>query len=398
MKQSKKVVIEELVKKDEFLAARPLKQEEIHSAIDKVIRQIDLNMDYFGERFPWSASENQIYQVVDHCEWTEGFWTGELWLAYEYTKDEKYRDLAMRHVASFRKRLEDNIVLDHHDLGFLYSLSCVAAYKITGDDFAKDTALLAADKLLTRWQEKGAFIQAWGKFGTKENYRFIIDCLLNIPLLYWASEVSGKAHYADYARRHYETTVAYAVRDDASAFHTFFMDPENGAPLRGVTHQGYRDDSSWARGQAWAVYGIPLNMFYTRSDEALDLYYGMTDYFLNRLPKDNVPYWDLVFDDKSSEPRDSSSAAIACCGLLLMDKLFLDYPYKEAYQGAVMTMMRSLIENYTYADLVPGQGFLAQGVYSYHSGKGVNEANTWGDYFYFEALMRLVNKDWVMYW
>ncbi|MDZ5034904.1 glycoside hydrolase family 88 protein, partial [Clostridium perfringens] len=152
-------------------------------------------MEYFKEKFPSSATKDNKYGIIENIEWTDGFWTGLLWLAYEHTGEDKYRKLAEKNVLSFKNRVDNNIEIDHHDLGFLYSLSTVSAYKLTGSEVAKEASIKAADKLISRYQEKGEFIQAWGELGSKDHYRFIIDCLLNIPLLYWASETTGDNKY-----------------------------------------------------------------------------------------------------------------------------------------------------------------------------------------------------------
>lgn len=387
----------EPVKKD-YTKTIPLTLDEVKEAFKECLKQVDMNMEYFGEKFPWSATKGLKYPIIENIEWTDGFWTGMLWLAYEYTNDEKYRKLADKNVQSFLNRVEKNIELDHHDLGFLYTLSCVSAYKITGNKDAKRAAILAAEKLLTRWQEKGQFLQAWGPYNSKEHYRFIIDCMLNIPLLYWASEETGDSKYKDIAQRHFETSCKYVIRDDASAFHTFYMDPETGEPSHGATRQGYNDDSSWARGQAWGIYGIPLNIRYTKQTEYTDLYKGMTNYFLNRLPEDDICFWDLIFNDGDDQSRDSSAAAIAACGMMEMDKYLEENDTdKETYKFAVDAILRSLINNYTNNDHQPGNPILYHGVYSWHSGKGVDEGNIWGDYYYMEALMRKL-KEWEPYW
>ena len=390
--------IENIQKKQEFLDTPLLTREEVKAAWDACMHQVDLNMDYFGTRFPYSATKDQKYPIIDNIEWTDGFWTGMLWLSYENTKEERYQNLAQRNVKSFLHRVENRIELDHHDLGFLYSLSCVSAYKLTGDADAYKAALKAADKLLERYQEKGEFLQAWGPLDSPEHYRFIIDCMLNIPLLYWASEVSGKDIYKTVAKKHFETSAKYVIREDASAYHTFYMNPETGGPDHGATRQGYSDDSSWARGQAWGMYGIPLNIRYTNQLEYIGLYKGMANYFLNRLPKDNVCFWDLIFQEGDEQSRDSSAAAIAVCGMLEMNQyLNEDDPDKEIYLHASHNILRSLIQNYTKSHKEPGDPILYHGVYSWHSGKGVDEGNIWGDYFYMEALMRLL-KNWNPYW
>ena len=394
----KNINVEPIKKKEEFLNTKLLTKSEVKQAIDKVIKQIDMNMGYFKDKFPYSATKENKYPIIENIEWTDGFWTGLLWLAYEYTGENKYKELAEKNVVSFKNRVDKDIELDHHDLGFLYSLSCVSAYKLTGSEIAKEASIKAADKLITRYQEKGKFIQAWGELGNKDHYRFIIDCLLNIPLLYWATDVTNNEKYRQVAENHFETACNYVIRDDASAFHTFYMNPEDGSPVKGVTRQGYSDDSAWARGQAWGIYGIPLNYKSTRNGHAFNLYKGMTNYFLNRLPKDNICYWDLIFNDGDEQSRDSSAAAIAVCGMHEMNKYLPEVDAdKEVYKYAMHTILRSLIENYTNPNIGEGEPALLHGVYSWHSGKGVDEGNIWGDYYYLEALIRFYT-DWELYW
>ena len=394
----KKIHVEPINKKAEYEAAGFLTREEVTAAMDRVADQVRCNMEYFGTRFPSSATRNQTYGVIDNIEWTDGFWTGLLWLCYEYTGDDAFKNLALKNVDSFLNRVEKRIELDHHDLGFLYSLSCVAGYKLTGSAEGRKAGLLAADKLMERFQEKGGFIQAWGELGARDNYRLIIDCLLNIPLLHWAFLETGKPVYRNAAMRHYEAACNNVIRDDASAYHTFYFDPETGEPLKGVTRQGYSDDSAWARGQAWGIYGIPLNYRYVKDDSAFNLFKGMTNYFLNRLPEDEVCYWDLIFTDGSNQSRDSSAAAIGVCGIHEMLKYLPEVESdKNTYRHAMHCILRSLMERYTAPEIKPGNPVLLHGVYSWHSGKGVDEGNIWGDYYYMEALMRFY-KDWNLYW
>ena len=394
----KKIHVEPINRKAEYEAAGFLTREEVTAAMDRVADQVRCNMEYFGTRSPSSATRNQTYGVIDNIEWTDGFWTGLLWLCYEYTGDDAFKNLALKNVDSFLNRVEKRIELDHHDLGFLYSLSCVAGYKLTGSAEGRKAGLLAADKLMERFQEKGGFIQAWGELGARDNYRLIIDCLLNIPLLHWAFLETGTPLYRNAAVRHYEAACNNVIRDDASAYHTFYFDPGTGEPLKGVTRQGYSDDSAWARGQAWGIYGIPLNYRYVKDDSAFNLFKGMTNYFLNRLPEDQVCYWDLIFTDGSNQSRDSSAAAIGVCGIHEMLKYLPEVESdKNTYRHAMHCILRSLMERYTAPEIKPGNPVLLHGVYSWHSGKGVDEGNIWGDYYYMEALMRFY-KDWNLYW
>ncbi|WP_318615248.1 glycoside hydrolase family 88 protein [Sporosarcina sp. YIM B06819] len=370
----------------------------VEKAIQHVLAKIDQSLDLFTDLFPDSNSENLVYKPIQNVEWTTSFWTGMLWLAYEYTGDEKYRKVAEKQIQSFKERLEKRIEVDHHDLGFLYSLSCVSAYKLTGNEEAKEIALKAADLLITRYYDKAGIIQAWGNLNDpKERGRMIIDCNLNLPLLYWASEVTGKQIYKEIAEIHVSQAAKYIVRPDASTYHTYYMDPETGEPLYGNTRQGYSDDSCWARGQAWGIYGFPLSFHYTSNWNLIELTKKLTNYYLNRLPEDEICYWDLIFTE-GGEERDSSAAAITICGLLELSKyLPVTDPEKRIYENAALKMVESLSNDYTTEIESPANGILKHAVYYKGGGRGVDESCIWGDYYYFEALIRLT-KDWKMYW
>ena len=394
----KTVAIEEIKNPERFLNQPLLTKEEVKAAIDLAMEQLHVNMEYFKEEFPTPATFDNIYPKMDNTEWTNGFWTGELWLGYEYTNEEAMKKLAQANDRSFLDRVKRRIELDHHDLGFLYTPSCMAEYKLLHTPEARKAAILAADKLIERYQEVGGFIQAWGELGKPEHYRLIIDCLLNIQLLFWASEQTGDPKYAQMATQHFYTSANNVIRDDASAFHTFYFDPKTGEPLKGVTRQGYSDDSAWARGQAWGIYGIPLTYRFVKDEDCFGLFKGMTNYFLNRLPKDHVSYWDLIFGDGSGHSRDSSATATAVCGMHEMLKHLPEVDSdKLTYKYAMHAMLRSLIDNYANREIKPGRPLLLHGVYSWHSGKGVDEGNIWGDYYYLEALIRFY-KDWELYW
>lgn len=296
-------------------------------------------------------------------------------------------------MVSFQKRLDDHFVLDHHDIGFLYSLSAGAAYKLTGNETYRATLLQAADVLLNRFQEKGNFIQAWGKYGEPKEYRVIIDSFINLPLLFAATEYSGQAIYKEVALKHYATLLKTVFRDNASTYHTYYFDIKTGQPAYGATHQGHSDTSTWARGQAWAILGIPLNESYIHSAIFPEVYPSVVEVFLNHLPKDLIPYWDFDYTDAEPSAKDSSAAAIAACG-------FLEAAQQKAYpeaEGIAKGLIYQLGELYTDAP-EGNEGLLQHGVYAFAEGKGIDEPNLWGDYFYFEALMRLANNQWNRYW
>jgi unsaturated chondroitin disaccharide hydrolase len=219
---------------------------------------------------------------------------------------------------------------------------------------------------------------------------------MNTPLLFWASETSGEPRYAEVARRHVAQLRDHIMRPDDTTYHTFYWDPRTGDPLRGETEQGNSDESCWARGQAWGIYGFALNFRYTGDESLLDASRRCADYFLAHLPTDGVCYWDLEFSDGSGEPRDSSAAAIAANGLL---ELAAALPSGgEPYRAAAGRILGSLIERYSTAGQPGSNALILHGVYDKPKGIGVDEGNLWGDYFYLEALTRTVRPDWPHHW
>lgn len=371
---------------------------QLERAIAHALAAIDRNLAHFGDRFPMPSSVGSVYQAMDNDEWTNGFWTGMLWLAYELSGAARYREAAEVHVRSFHKRQADRHNVNHHDLGFLYSLSCVAGYKLTGDPVAAEAAMGAARLLLARHNERTGIIQAWGDLNDPaQSGRMIIDCNLNLPLLYWASDHSGEPAFRNAANQHIAQAARFIVRPDGSTFHTYFFDTATGLPREGKTHQGFADDSCWARGQAWGISGFPLVYRHNGDTRLIDLSRVLANYYLNRLPEDGVCYWDLVFTSGAQE-RDSSAAAIAACGLLELAKhLPLLDPERAIYERAALGMVQVLSEQYTSDDSTPGAGLLRHAVYHKPHGIGVDESCIWGDYFYLEALVRLT-RTWEPYW
>lgn len=375
-------------------------RDELERALQRALEKIRRNMGPWRGRFPASASIAGRYPVYRQEEltngdaWTSGFWPGLLWLAYEASGDVSFQVKALSYVDLFADRIRRRIWVDNHDLGFLYTLSCVAAFRLNGSEQAREAALRAAVILADRYQPKGGFIQAWGPVGDPVSYRLIVDCLMNIPLLFWATETSGDPHYRDIAVEHLNTTLDHILRPDNSTFHTFFFDPATGRPLRGETRQGFSDGSCWARGQAWAIYGIALAMRQVRDEALVGYFTCVTDYFLRHLPPDNVCYWDLSFQS-GPEERDSSAAAIAVCGLLQALPYLPAGVRRDQYERAAHEIMRGLLAHCVSGD--GEDGLLSHGVYSKPHGVGVDECCIWGDYFFLEALVRL-QKRWTPYW
>lgn len=357
--------------------------------------KVDALMPRFYDCFPGANTEQLKYPPeVENIEWTTSFFSGMLWLLYLHSKDEKYLRALEGQLPSFYERVEKPGYVDTHDLGFLYSLSCYPAVLLGLDDRAKACFLRAADYLKARYFKNAGIIQAWGDLSDPENRgRMIIDCLLNLPLLYQASRITGNPLYRYMAYSHALQAQKYLVRPDCSTYHTYYMDVETGEPRFGKTAQGYSDSSCWARGQAWGVYGFALSYAHTGDGSFLDTACRLLDYFLERLPEDHVCYWDLCFTE-GTQPRDSSAAAITCCGIHeLLRHLPDDHPRRAVYEEAMADILTSLAMNYTTKTAAQADGILLHGVYSIPHNRGVDECTIWGDYYYLEALCRLYNGE-----
>jgi len=380
----------------------------IEAAITAALSTVRRNIATFGGAYPGDTTVDDRYHqrpaeggipLGGNRGWTTSFRTGMLWLAWELTGEDVYREAALVDTADFERRVRAEEDLDTHDLGFLYTLSTVAAWRLADDEDARQASLLAADHLMRRFLEPAGIIQAWGDLSDPaQRGRTIIDSLMNMPLLTWAHEQTGEERFADAVTRHTAQLREHILREDDSTFHTFYWDAETGEALRGATEQGAFDESCWARGQAWGIYGFAMNYAVTGDERLLEASRRCTEYFVRHLPADEVPFWDLVYTDGSDAPRDSSAAAIAVCGLLELAKVETDADRAAAWTARAHGMLTSLIANYTPATPEDSDALILHSVYDLPKGNGVDEGTLWGDYFYLEALMRVVRPEWRKYW
>lgn len=380
----------------------------IDTAIAAALSTVRRNIAAYGDLYPDDTTRGDRYELRPAAGgiteggnhgWTTSFWPGMQWIAWELTGDVAFRAAAERHARDFARRVNAGEDLETHDLGFLYTLSCVAPWRLLRDEASREAALAAADHLMTRFLEPAGVIQAWGDLADPEQRgRTIIDSLMNMPLLTWAYQQTGEPRYAEAVRRHTAQLEAHIIRADGSTFHTFFWDPATGEPLRGGTAQGAHDDSCWSRGQAWGIYGFALNFAAVGDERLLDAARRCADYFLDHLPADEVAFWDLVYRDGSGAERDSSAGAIAVCGLLELALRETDAARAERYDAAAIRILDSLIENYTPRPPESSDALLLHSVYDLPKGNGVDEGSLWGDYFYLEALARVADPDWRPYW
>lgn len=380
----------------------------IDAAIDAALSTVRRNIATFGGAYPGDTTVDDRYELRaaegsiprgGNRGWTTSFRTGMLWLGWELSGDEAFREAALVDVADFERRVRAEEDLDTHDLGFLYTLSTVAAWRLVGDADAREASLRAADHLMRRFLEPAGIIQAWGDLSDPaQRGRTIIDSLMNMPLLTWAHEQTGEDRFADAVARHTAQLRDNILREDDSTFHTFYWDAATGEPLRGATEQGAFDESCWARGQAWGIYGFAMNYAVTGDERLLEASRRCTEYFLRHLPADEVPFWDLVYTDGSDAPRDSSAAAIAVCGLLELAKVETDAARAAEWTTRAHSILASLVENYTPVAPEDSDALLLHSVYDLPKDNGVDEGTLWGDYFYLEALMRVARPEWRKYW
>jgi unsaturated chondroitin disaccharide hydrolase len=369
-------------------------------AVAAALRTVERNVARFADVYPDDATEHGTYPPRrarhgypsgSHTGWTTGFWAGILWLAFELSERDLFRQAARIQVERFAQRLRDDIDLDHHDIGFLYSLSCVAEWRLERSKLGRQTALQAADRLMRRFLPGAGIIQAWGKLDDPEQRgRTIVDSLMNLPLLFWASQESGDQRYREAADRHAVQLLRHMVRPDGSTYHTFYFDMATGAPRFGRTAQGHRDESTWSRGQAWAIYGFALAHRYTGDPRYEAAARRLAEVFLRHTPADGVVYWDFDFGVGSGEPKDSSASAIAACGLLELGG--------DADRASALEIVDALWRTCATQGSAEVDALLLHGTQHRNAGAGVDEGNLWGDYFYLEALLRLSRPEWTPYW
>lgn len=374
-----------------------INNDKLDKAIQTALNRVDNLINKTNDGFIESVTKDNKYYAMENNDWTTSFLTGMIFIAYELTGDEKYLAVINKHLDSFENRVDKEIALETHDIGFLYSLSSVAYDRMFDSQRARDISKKASDLLIRRYFANGGYIQAWGELNKGENRgRIIIDCNMNLPLLYYTALITGEQKYYDIANQHALTAGKYIVREDYSTYHTYFFDGDSGTPIRGTTHQGYKDDSCWSRGQGWAIYGFILSYKYTKNDYYLELCKKTSDYLIKYLPKDKVPFWDLAFDDsfEGVQERDSSAGAIAVCGMLELAS-YLSGEEAEYYRTKAIEILDSLIDNYSVKD-ENADGLILHSVYNKNKQKGVDECSSWGDYYYLEALIR-VKKDWEGY-
>ena len=359
-------------------------------AYEQSINKVVGNSTTIGAAFPHVAPAG-VYNREAPFFWTGGFWGGLLWLAYRETNLPQLRELACEIEALQDAPLNEFIHL-HHDVGFMWLPTAVTHYRAEGDQLSRVRGLKAASILAGRFNLAGRFIRAWNS-DVRINSQgvAIIDCLMNLPLLYWASRDLDDPRFRQIAMAHADTVLQSFVRPDGTVPHIVRFDPETGEKIANDGGQGKSPDSVWARGQAWAIYGLALSARETGEQRYLDAAKKLAYWFIEHLPESLVPYWDFSTDDCDKHVKDSSAACIAAGGMLEIAQQMTDSTERDYYHSMSLSLLEGLIHNCACFD-DSTQGIIKDGTVSYPVNRHVNVPIIYGDFFFVETLAKLLNK------
>lgn len=375
--------------------------------VNEVIDKVKTKMDWVSEKsrykIPFTtidgehddrAIDNPSKTVTDGINWwTNGFWGGIMWQMYHATGNAKYKEIAEISEQKLDVCFQEYYGL-HHDVGFMWLPTSVANYKTTNNPESCKRAMHAANLLAGRYNPAGEFIRAWNDLDNEDTRGWaIIDCMFNIPLLYWASEESGDPRFRQIAEKHAHTTMNAFVRPDGSVNHIVEFNPFEGGVVKAYGGQGYEEGSAWTRGQSWALYGFMMSYNHTKKEEFLHTAKRVAHYFIANIPENGVIPVDFR-QPKEPALEDSTAAAIAACGLIEIAKVVGQYE-KELYLQAAIKLLQTLelrsTDWTTECDCI-----LKNGSGSYHA-ESHHQSIIYGDYFFIEAMLKLKGSD-VYFW
>lgn len=363
--------------------------------VDKMIGySVEKVKSSMAELSDWDSLPRNIYpnqtqwNKVGIHDWTSGFWPGLLWYAYEASGDAAILENARKFTEPLGGVLD--VPVDNHDLGFMLYCSFGNGYRLANDPSYHKLILTAADSLATLYNPTVGTILSWPAMRAKMNWphNTIIDNMINLELLFWASKNGGDAGLYDLAVDHAKTSMTSLIRPDYSTYHVAVFDTVDGHFIKGVTHQGLADDSQWARGQGWGIYGYTMCYRETGNEEFLATARQLADVFINRLPADGIPYWD--FDDPQipNAPKDASAAAVAASGMLELSEYMKDAQLKSKYKDAAVSLL-SRLSSPQYLSGDKNQSLLLHSTGHKPNGSEIDASIIYADYYYLEALLRL---------
>lgn len=373
--------------------------EDVFAKIDAKMSEVTLRSRF---KIPDGVDENGIHLNRDATWWTSGFFGGLNLLLYERTGKEDYLLTARESERMLDSALSKYDEL-HHDVGFMWHILSGASYRLTGDKASRDRELYAASLLSSRFVLGGNFIRAWNgssKFYGDTSNSTIIDTMLNLPLLYYASDLLGDDRFKRIAMAHADTVIRTHLREDGSVAHIVDHDRETGDVIKTYGGQGYAEGSSWTRGQGWAIYGFALSYLHTGEMRYLDAARRVADYFISKLPEDYLVPVDFC-QPRDVKWYDSTASAIVCCGLLEIAKA-LPHGEGERYAEVAVKMLRALEERFINYDTLRDD-LLTHGSVRYPSLEGDNDPDTvkrlihvsiiYGDFFFIEAILKLLGSE-----
>ena len=361
---------------------------------DQLVRKCQQTIDFSGKQlrqlietypdyFPmYTVNGKWQHRGEAWTNWCEGFLGGQLWLLYQHTRNSYWRDKAEHYSRLIEHRKTDRNV---HDLGFLFWSTWKRWYDLTGDEATNEVVIEAGQTLALRFNEQGQYLRS---FVAEES--LFIDIMMNVGLIFYAAQQTQDDELWRIANQHCLTTRRYLVRGDGSTSHEGIFDLETGQFLRQSTHQGWRDDSSWARGLAWALYGFGTAYTFTQDNRFLDTAEACAGFYIERTPAHGVPPNDWEEPDPA-RPYESSAAAIAASGFFNLAKLSSDSIRARFFHEYARRIIDTLTTTQFLASGTPGwEGPLKHGSYHERKALGVDESVMWGDYFFLEAVSKVL--------
>jgi len=380
----------------------------MHENVDFATAQTELMLkktgEPTGENYPRTMNNKGELATTGMYEWTSGFFPGNLWYLYELSGDSIWRDRA----EAWTRSLEPlKTFTGHHDLGFMMYCSYGNAWRLAPKPEYKEIIIQSAESLMSRFDERTQAIKSWNRGrnwdGVEWYYPVIVDNMMNLEMLFAATKLSGDSSYYDIAVTHANTTIKNHIRKDFGTYHVVDFDTITGAAANKATAQGFSDNSTWARGQAWIVYGFTLMYRETKDVTYLDVARKTADYFLNHLPEDMIPVWDFNVGQEGYVPgknsnavrfqeklRDASAGAIVCSALFEL----ADLAKEPMYSVYAMKMLKSLSSPQYRA--LPGENanfLIKHCVGSIPHKFEIDKPLVYADYYYLEALVRYKNSN-----
>ena len=323
--------------------------------------------------------------IIPSRDWTSGFMPGLLWYMYDYTGEDYWLEEARRYTAPIEREKTNATT---HDMGFKIYCSFGNGYRLTAEPHYHDVIIEASNTLITRYNPTVGAIRSWDHNRDRWDYPVIIDNMMNLEMLFRATEMTGDSVYYDIAVQHARTTIAEHFRDDNSSYHVIGFNPETGEVMQRHTHQGHDHESAWARGQAWGLYGFVMSYRFTGLPEFLEQAEKIADFILNhpRLPEDLVPYWDFDAPNIPDEARDVSAAAITVSALYELSTMVPDM--SDYYKQMADNMLASLYNNFRSPD-GGNLGFVLGHSTGHHPhGYEIDVPLIYADYYFIEAALR----------